>query len=68
MNQSPKKIKITLEDVLKVSEKGFERMDKQFKELEIRLSEKIDKLDTKITTRVEKLEDSNRVIKTKLAI
>ncbi len=81
---TPQKIEITLEDVLNVTQKGFERMDKRFEEIEekmatkeelnameLRLTEKIDKVDSRLgglTRRVDALEDSNRIIKTNLAI
>ncbi len=72
--ETPQKIEITLEDILNVNQKGFERVQSQMSEMENRLTKRMDileKVDSKIdghTNRIEKLEDSNRVIRTKLAI
>ena len=80
--KSNKKIVVTLQDVIEVTQKGFERIDKRFDDLEEKLtnkiddveqklSDKIDKVDYKVSGlsgRVEVLEDIVRVIKTKLAI
>lgn len=86
--KSSKKIKVTLDDVLKVTQQGFERVEKRMDEIELkmvtkdelhntvtglenRLTEKIEKVEFKVTGlsgRVEALEDTVRLIKTKLAI
>ena len=52
-------------------DKRFDVVDKKFEDLETRLTAKIDKIDYKVTGlagRVEVLEDTIRVIKTKLSI
>ncbi len=66
-----KKIKVTLNDVLLVTQKGFERMDTKFGEVDERFN-KIDKRFDKIENillrnqdnRLDKLEDDVRMIKT----
>ncbi len=76
-SRNPKKMKVTLEDVLDVTQKGFERIESTMAtKADVKhLEERIDKVETKVDrieniliraqdNRLDKLEDDVRVLKT----
>ena len=76
-----KEIEVTLQDVLEVTQKGFERIDKRFEEIEEKMVTKdelhsaLESTEERIISkvnglagRIDVLEDTSRVIKTKIGI